>query len=116
MQAHAAALQQVEQVAPLLDGELRRRPGIENEQPDLRDPRQQAGVLAVDPRHRELVEQPRQPLVLHRKAVAGGLVAEGAGDPTLADTGLADDEQVLVPLDPLAGSQILEQRSVEPTR
>ena len=54
-----AILDHLHQVAPLLDGELRRRTVIENEQPDLRDPRQQAGVLAVDPRHRELVEQPR---------------------------------------------------------
>jgi hypothetical protein len=43
-------------------------------------------------------------------------VAKGAGNPTLADAGRADDEQVLVPCDPLAGDEVLEQRLVEPAR
>jgi hypothetical protein len=35
--------------------------------------------------------------------VAAGLVAERASNPTFADAGWADDEQILVPCDPLAG-------------
>ena len=48
--------------------------------------------------------------------VAAGLVAERAGDPALADAGRAGDEQVLVPLDPVAGGELLEQRAVEAAR
>ena len=41
----------------------------------------------MQPRHRQLVEQPGQPLVEHRDAVARGLVAERAGNPAFADAG-----------------------------
>ena len=65
---------------------------------------------------RQRIEEPRQPPVEDRAVVAASLVAERAGDPTLADTGWADDEQVLVSLDPLAGDELLEQRLVEAAR
>ena len=45
--------------------------------------------------------------------VAAGLVAERASNPTFADAGWADDEQILVPCDTLAGNEFLEQRPVE---
>jgi len=48
--------------------------------------------------------------------VAAGLVAERASNPTFADAGWADDEQILVPCDPLAGNEFLEQRPVEAAR
>ena len=43
-------------------------------------------------------------------------MTERACNPTLADAGRADDEQVVVPLDPLAGGEFLEQCLVEPAR
>jgi hypothetical protein len=43
-------------------------------------------------------------------------VAERASNPTFADAGWADDEQILVPCDPLAGNEFLEQRPVEAAR
>jgi hypothetical protein len=43
-------------------------------------------------------------------------MAERAGDPALADAGGADDEQVLVPFDLIAGDELLNQRLVEPAR
>jgi hypothetical protein len=48
--------------------------------------------------------------------VAAGLVAERASNPTFADAGWADDEQILVPCDPLAGNEFLQQRPVEAAR
>jgi hypothetical protein len=35
-------------------------------------------------------------------------VAESTGDPTLADPGWANDQQIVVALDPLAGDELLE--------
>ena len=53
-------------------------------------------------------------MIEDRAIIPTGLVAERAGNPTLADAGGADDKQVLVPFDPLAGDELLEQRLVEP--
>jgi len=41
-------------------------------------------------------------------------VAKGASNPALADAGRADDEQVLMSVDPFAGDELLEQRLVAP--
>jgi hypothetical protein len=68
----------------------------------------------MQPRHRQLVEQPRQPLVKHRDAVAGGLVAKRASNPTFADPGRAGDQNVTVLADPLPRRQRLDARSVQP--
>src|SRR6185503_9366799 len=49
----------------------------------------------------------------YRAVIAARLVAEGAGEPTLADAGRSFDDQVLRLVDPATGDQGLEQRSVE---
>jgi hypothetical protein len=51
-----------------------------------------------------------------RAVVAAGLVAERTGNKTLADAGLADDQQVLMTSDPVAGGELGEQRLVEGAR
>src|SRR3977135_131122 len=73
-------------------------------------------MLTVAACERERIEEPWQTPIEDRSVVAASLVAEGASNPTLADTGRPDDEQVLVSLDPLAGDELLEQRLVEATR
>ena len=73
-------------------------------------------MTAVAARERERIEQPRQALIEDRAVIPARLVAERACNPTLADTGRADDQQVLVAIDPLAGDELLEQRLVEPAR
>ena len=55
-------------------------------------------------------------MVGDRAIVAARLVAERAGNPVLADTGRADDQQVLLAVDPVAGGQLVEQRAVEAAR
>ena len=57
---------------------------------DLRTPR---GLdrSAMQPGNRQLVEQPREALVKHRDAIAGGLIAQGAGNPTFSDSGRPAD-------------------------
>ncbi|KRQ02897.1 hypothetical protein AOQ71_34405 [Bradyrhizobium manausense] len=58
-------------------------------------------MAAVAPREDKRLEQPRQPLIEDEAAVPAGLVAERASNPAFADAGWADDEQVLMPVDPL---------------
>ena len=64
-------------------------------------------LTAMQPRHRQLVEQPRQPLVEHRDAVAGGLIAQCAGNPAFPDPGRAADQNVAVLADPQPAGQPL---------
>src|SRR6185295_17972519 len=61
----------------------------------------------------EIGEQARSALVEHREAVATGLVAEGTSEPRLADTGWADDEQMVMLAKPIGGGELLEQGAVE---
>ena len=55
-------------------------------------------------------------MVKNGAVVAAGLVAERAGNKTLADAGLPDDQQILMTLDPVAGDELGKQRLVEPAR
>ena len=109
-------LHDLQEVAPLLGGHGRKSPVVEDQQLDARQAFEQPGVMAVAAGKRERIEQPRQALIEDRAIVPTGLVTERAGNPTLADAGRADDEQVLVPFDPLAGDELLEQRLIEPAR
>jgi len=51
-----------------------------------------------------------------RPIVPTGLVAERRGQPALADAGRADRGKIIVSVDPLALSQLLEQGAVKTTR
>jgi len=51
-----------------------------------------------------------------RAIVAAGLLADGASRPTLAGSTRADESQIVMGVDPLALSGLLEQGSVEPAR
>src|SRR3989442_2187836 len=63
---------------------------------------------------RQGIEQPRHSLIEDGAIVSAGLVTERTGKPTLADAGRADDDQILMSADPVAGSELLEQCLVEP--
>ena len=91
-------------------------PVVEDQKLDASQALEQPRVMAVAACQRERIEESWQALIENRSVIPTGLVAERAGNPTLADAGRADDEQVLVPLDPLAGDELLEQCLVEPAR
>ena len=46
--------------------------------------------------------------------VATGLLADGAGQPALADAGWADQGQIVVSVDPFPVRELLEQGAIEP--
>ena len=48
--------------------------------------------------------------------VSARRVCQRASDPTFTDAGRSDDDQVLMPIDPVSGGQLGEQCLVEPAR
>ena len=88
--ATVAVVDDLHQVAPLIGGQLDHGPVVQDQQTRAGQGLEGARLTAMQPRHRQLVEQPRQPLVEHRDAVAGGLVAERASNPAFADAGQAN--------------------------
>ena len=64
----------------------------------------------------QFVQQPRQPGVEHRTVVTAGLVADGAGEPALADAGWTDNRRVLVIGDPVAAEQPIKEPAIKAAR
>jgi hypothetical protein len=71
---------------------------------------------APDAGESELVKKPGQPLIAHREPVTRGLVAESASDKTLAGTGRAQDQNVVVLVQPTAAGEAVDQAAVETAR
>ncbi|MGY4408427.1 hypothetical protein ACVWW4_000163 [Bradyrhizobium sp. LB7.1] len=108
-----AIVDDLEQITALLGGERFGSPVIKNEEIDALEGCDQARQTAFAARLREICEQAGCPLVEDGKAIAAGLVAECTGKPGLAGAGWADDDQVVGIADPLAGAEVLEERTVK---
>ena len=89
-------------------------PVVEDEEIDAGKAFQAGGDPAIALGDGECVDQPRQPCVENRAIIAAGLVSDGTGQPTLADTGRPDNRQVLVVGDPFAPEQRIEQSAMSP--
>src|ERR1043165_706822 len=72
-------------------------------------------MAAVAARQREILEQPGHALIENRTVVAAGLVAEGRGEPALADAGWPRERQIVMGVDPFTFGELLEQGAVETT-
>ena len=114
--AFVAIVHDFQQIAALLAGERGETPIVENEEIDPCERLEQPGIAAVAAGERQCLEQPRNPMVEDRTIVATSLVAERAGDPSLADPGRADDQQVMLAVDPVAGGELGEEGAVEASR
>lgn len=107
-----AIVDDLEQIRALLGGERFGSPVIKNEEIDALEGCDQARQTAFAARLREICEQAGCPLVEDGKAIAAGL-AECTGKPGVAGAGWADDDQVVGIADPLAGAEVLEERTVK---
>ena len=105
----AAVLDDLHQVAALAGGQPVGAPVVEDQQVGLHQATEQAGEPAVAMGELEFGEEPGEALVENDAVVAAGLLAEGAGEPGLADAAGSGDEQVAALLDPGAGGELLEQ-------
>ncbi len=108
-------IKDLQKVAPFGRIENRQTPVVEDEKLNSADSFEQAAIAAVATSQGERLEQARNAMVLDRTIVAAGLVAEGAGNPALAEPGCPGDEQVLVAVDPVAANESSEDAAIDAT-
>jgi hypothetical protein len=108
-----AIVDNFEQIAALVGIERFRPPIIDDQQAGAFERVHQPRQPTFAARLGEIGEQARSTLVEHRKALAAGLVAESASQPRLADAGRADQRQMMMLTDPLAGRKPEEEGAVE---
>src|SRR6266508_3729952 len=114
--ASVAIVHDLEQVAAPLGGHWSEPPVVEDEKLDAAEGLEQPFVASVAAAERQGIEQPRQALIEDGAVVAACLVAERTSDPALAHAGWADDEKIVVLIDPPAGGELVEQGLVETAR
>ena len=110
-----AILDDFEEIASLIGIEGFRSPIVDNEELDLGDRFQHAGITTVAARKGECREQAVCSMIDCGEIVATGFVAKGAGEIAFADTGRSCDEQVTTLADPVIGGEFLEEASIEAT-
>ena len=113
--ATVAIIKDLQKVAPFGWIENRQTPIIENEELNAPEGFEHAAISAVAASKSERLEQARDAMILDRTIVAAGLVAEGAGNPALAQAGCPCDEQVLIAADPVADDESGEDGAVDTT-
>src|SRR5208283_2671628 len=89
-------------------------PIVEDKQLDPRERAQEPGVAGVAVGDGEIGEEPGHAGVEDGDVLPARLVAEGAGEPTLAQTARPGDEQIAALGEPVAGGELEEQCAVEP--
>ena len=104
----------LQQVATLIVRQGGEPPVVEDQEFDACQALEQPAMTAVAACQRQSIKQPWHALIGHGAIVATGFVTERTGKPALADSGRADDDQVLMPIDPVAVGELLEQCLVEP--
>lgn len=88
-------------------------PIIEDEELGAIEASHDASMAAVAAGQREISEELGDPLIQNRTVVAAGLVTERTSKPTFADAGWPAQDQIVVRVDPFAGSEFMEQRAIE---
>src|SRR5450755_4475946 len=73
-------------------------------------------MAAVGARQGEIFEELWDSMIEHGAIVAAGLVTERGSEPGLADAGRANEDQVVMSLDPLPLDELLEQGPIETAR
>ena len=111
-----AVLGDLHQIAPLIGRETIRAPVVEYQEIGLDQNTEQTREAAVAMGELEIGKQTRHAGVVDGVAVTAGFLRQRAGEPRLADAARPGDEQVAVLGDPAAGSELLKQGLVEPTR
>jgi len=114
--ATVAIIKDLEQVAPFGLIKNRETPVIEYQELNAAEGFEQAAIATVAASEGEGLEQAWYAMVLDRAIVAASLVAEGAGNPALAEPGRPGDEQVLVAVDPVAADESGEDGAVDAAR
>ena len=85
--ATVAIIEDLKKVTPFGRTENRKAPVVEDQELNAADGFKQSAIAAVAARKGKCLEQARDAMILDRTIVAAGLVAEGAGNPALAEPG-----------------------------
>jgi hypothetical protein len=91
-------------------------PVVEDDQIGLGKAGHKLGKAPIAMGQAQLLEQSGQAQIQGRVAFATGLLSQSTGDPGLAHTGCAVDDQIEPLVDPAAGGQLKHQCLVEPAR
>ena len=86
---------------------------VENEQIGAAERFDKARMSPIAPGERQVLAQLRPAMIEDGAIVAAGFLADGAGQPALADAGRADQGQIVVRVDPFALRELLEQGAIE---
>jgi hypothetical protein len=86
---------------------------VENEQIGAAEGFDEARMAAVASGERQVLAELWPAVIEDGPIVATGFLADGAGQPALADAGRADQGQIVVGVDPVALRELLEQGAVE---
>ena len=108
-----AVFDDLEEVAALIVIELLRSPVVENEQVGSRQGLQRPGVSPIASCQSEGGKESWGAMIGDGEILAAGLLAKGAGEPALADTGRPGQQEPVVLSDPVAGGELEEERAVE---
>ena len=111
--ASLPVVEDLQEITPLLGSERRQTPVIQDQELDARQRLEEAAVASITVRG---IEQAWHAMVEDGTVVAAGLMTERAGNKTLADAGLPDNQHILMTFNPIAGDEPGKERLVEPAR
>lgn len=111
--AAGAVVDHFQQVMPGIFLQRRQAPVVQNQDIDLGQLLQGAPEATVAVGDAQLLQQARGAQVQRAVALATGLVAQGAGEPGLADAGRAGQQQVVPLTDPVTTGQGRDQALVQ---
>src|SRR5271166_2588008 len=109
-----AILDDFEQIARLVGRERFGSPIIQDEQFDAREGPQEPGVARIPMGDGQIGEEPGGAGVENGHVFSARLLAEGAGEPALAQAARPGHEQIATLGDPVTSGELEEERAVEP--
>ena len=86
---------------------------VENEQIGAAKGFDEARMAAIASGERQILAELRPAMIEDGAIVAAGFLADGAGEPALADAGRTDQGEIVMGVDPFALRELLEQGAVQ---
>ena len=87
---------------------------VENEKVGSTEGLDEARMAPVAPSKRQALAELRPAMIEDRPIVATGFLADGAGQPALADAGRPDQSEIVVGVDPFALRELLDAFESQP--
>ena len=109
-------IEDLQELAALAFINLDQTPVVDDEHLDLGDLFEELGQTAIRRRTTQGAKQLRRIEVEHPVPFATGFMCQRAGDEGFATAGRASDDDVLVMLHPIAGTELVEHRALQAPR